>query len=122
MNVDLKYVLTLSIVLAMLGFLSSAGSQFTDLGLSPVNVKQVLALFGILLGCGNAVNSVLIAFGMTKSGRLASVEQVPLVDRAANIAADPGVNVVVLKSQAAADSVTTNKVIGPKDVGEPNHL
>ncbi len=39
MTVDLKWILILSMVLAVLGFLGGAGSQFTDLGLSPVQVK-----------------------------------------------------------------------------------
>lgn len=77
-TIDLKWVLFLSMFLAVLGFLVGAGSQFTDLGLSATEVKAIIASCVLMLGAGNAVNSVLVAFGMTNASRLASVQQVPL--------------------------------------------
>ena len=61
MTIDPRWSIFLSIALAVLAFLSGAGSQFTDLGLQPVTVKAVLALITIFLGLGNAINAVLAA-------------------------------------------------------------
>ena len=61
MTVDPRIGMWLSIVLAVMGFLGGAGSQFTDLGLSPATVKAILAGDVLLLGIGNAVNAVLHA-------------------------------------------------------------
>src|ERR1700722_18343440 len=120
-----KWVLGLSMWLAALSFLVGAGSQFTDLGMNPNQVKAVIALFVILLGIGNSVNSVLTAFGMTTSNKVSIaqtlppqeklnvVHELPLETRAQSFASDPGVAKVVLTSNATANSVTSEKVVGP---------
>ena len=113
MTVDLKWVLILSMFLAVLGFLVGAGSQFTDLGLSAAQTKAVIALCVLLLGMGNAVNSVLVAFGMTNTGRLASAASVPLPQKLdALIANNPEVKSVVT-TQTVADASTSGKIVGP---------
>lgn len=61
MTIDPRVSFYLSLGLAILGFLGGAGSQFTDLGLPPTQVKAILALVIILLGIGNAINAVLAA-------------------------------------------------------------
>lgn len=61
MTVDPRWSFYLSLTLAVVGFLSGAGTQFTDLGLAPTTVKAVLALCVLLMGIGNAVNAVLAA-------------------------------------------------------------
>ena|ERR1700722_2879450 len=121
-----KWVLGLSMWLAALSFLVGAGSQFTDLGMNPNQVKAVIALFVILLGIGNSVNSVLTAFGMTTSNKVSIaqtlppqeklnvVRDLPLQARAESFASSVGVEKVVLKDQAVANSVVNEKVIGPQ--------
>ena len=59
MTLDPRWSIFLSLGLAILGFLAGAGSQFTDLGLSPTAVKATLSLITLCLGIGNAVNAVL---------------------------------------------------------------
>ena len=59
MTLDPRWSVFLSLTLAVLGFLVGAGSQFTDLGFSPGQVKAILAGDALLLGIGNAVNAVL---------------------------------------------------------------
>ncbi len=59
MTLDPRWSVFLSLTLAVLGFLVGAGSQFTDLGFSPGQVKAILAGDTLLLGIGNAVNAVL---------------------------------------------------------------
>lgn len=76
MNIDLKWVLIMSIILSVLGFLAGANSEFVDLGLNANAVKAIAAGFGLLLGVGNAINTVLVAFGMTPSNRIASAASV----------------------------------------------
>lgn len=70
MTVDPRWSFYLSLILAILGFLGGAGSQFTDLGLGPNVVKAILALIALILGIGNAINAVLAAIpsapGQTK--------------------------------------------------------
>lgn len=61
MTIDPRISFYLSLGLAILGFLGGAGSQFTDLGLPPGEVKAILAMVVLLLGVGNAVNAVLAA-------------------------------------------------------------
>lgn len=121
-----KWVLGLSMCLAALSFLVGAGSQFTDLGMNPTEVKAIIALFVILLGIGNSINSVLTAFGMTTSNKVSIaqtlppqakldiVHELPLQTRAESFASEPQVAKVVLKDQAVANSVVNEKVIGPQ--------
>jgi hypothetical protein len=70
MTIDPRFSFWLSISLAVMGFLSCAGGQFTDLGLEPVKVKALLALIALIIGVGNAINAVLAAIpspaGQTK--------------------------------------------------------
>ena len=113
MTVDLKWVLILSMILAVLGFLVGAGSQFTDLGLSPTAVKAVIALCVLCLGGGNAVNSVLIAFGMTTAGRLASVQSVPIKEKLDSFAENNPQVKQIVTTQALADATDSEKVVGP---------
>ena len=61
MTIDPRWSFYLSLFLAILGFLSGAGSTITDLGLSTVQVKAILAGVTLLLGIGNAINAVLAA-------------------------------------------------------------
>jgi hypothetical protein len=102
MSVDLKWILILSMALAVLSFLVGAGSQFTDIGLSPAQAKALIALFVILLGCGNAINSVLVAFGMSPSNRLAS---------AASVTGVTGIQVAPELVQEAKNAVGTDATI-----------
>jgi len=70
MTIDPRVSFYLSISLAVLGFLGGAGAQFTDLGLSPGEVKAILAGDALIVGVGNAINAVLAAIpsapGQTK--------------------------------------------------------
>jgi len=61
MTIDPRWSFWLSITLAVLGFLSGAGGQFTDLGLDPIKVKALLALIALVIGVGNAINAVFAA-------------------------------------------------------------
>ena len=61
MTVDPRWSFWLSICLSVVGFLSGAGAQFTDLGLGAAEVKAVLALCALIVGVGNALNAVLAA-------------------------------------------------------------
>lgn len=70
MTVDPRWSFYLSLGLAILAFLSGAGALYADLGLNPTTVKALLALAGLLLGVGNAVNAVLAAIP-SKSGSTA---------------------------------------------------
>lgn len=118
-TIDLKWVLFLSMFLAVLGFLVGAGAQFTDLGLTAAQVKAIIALCVLLLGMGNAVNSVLVAFGMTNAGRIASAQQVPLVQKLDALAADPSVKAIIT-TPALADATDSLKVVtGPSPVPPP---
>ena len=59
MTIDPRWSIILSLSLAVLGFLAGAGSQFADLGLQPATVKALQAAILLILGVGNAVNTVL---------------------------------------------------------------
>jgi hypothetical protein len=61
MTIDPRWSFYLSLSLAVVGFLSGAGSQFTDLGLPAPTVKAILAVCALVMGVGNAVNAVLAA-------------------------------------------------------------
>lgn len=81
MTIDPRWSIFLSIGLAIIGFLSGAGAQFTDLGLAPGQVKAILALNALILGVGNAINAVLAAMpsqsGQTKGFYLGPKPQDP---------------------------------------------
>lgn len=70
MTIDPRWSFWLSITLAVIGFLSGAGSQFTDLGFDPHAVKAIIALCALVMGIGNAINAILAAIpsasGQTK--------------------------------------------------------
>jgi phosphosulfolactate phosphohydrolase-like enzyme len=59
MTINPKWGMWLSIILALGGALTGLGASFADLGLSPGEVKAVLAGDTIVLTLGNAVNAVL---------------------------------------------------------------
>jgi hypothetical protein len=61
MTISPRYSIWLSVILAVLAYLSGAAASFTDLGLSPTHVKQLMAGIGLVLGIGNSVNAVLAA-------------------------------------------------------------
>lgn len=61
MTIDPRWSFFLSLFLGVLGFVGGAGSQFTDLGLSPDQVKHLLAACALLMGLGNVVNAALAA-------------------------------------------------------------
>lgn len=68
MTIDPRWSIFLSLSLAILAFLGGAGTSFVDLGLSPGEVKAILAGDTLLLGIGNSVNAVLGAIP-SKSGQ-----------------------------------------------------
>lgn len=73
MTIDPRISMWFSIVLAALGFLAGAGTQFTTLfGTQTANV--ILSVCVLLLGVGNAVNAVLHAIP-SKPGHM---EEFPL--------------------------------------------
>ena len=61
MTLDPRWSVWLSVLMAILAFLSGAGAQFKDLGLSDSETKAILAGIALFLGIGNAVNAVLAA-------------------------------------------------------------
>ena len=61
MTIDPRWSFYLSLSLAVPAFLSGAGATFVDLGLTPKEVKAILAVFTLCLGLGNAINAVLAA-------------------------------------------------------------
>lgn len=61
MTLDPRWSFWLSVSMAVLAFLSGTSAQLSDLGMSPTQVKAVLAFITLALGIGNAVNAVLAA-------------------------------------------------------------
>ena len=59
MTLDPRWSIFLSLSLAILGVLAGGASQFSDLGLDVHVVKAIQAAIILLLGIGNAVNTVL---------------------------------------------------------------
>ena len=59
MTINPKWGMWLSILLAIGGALTGLGASFADLGLSPGEVKAILAGDTIVLTLGNAANAVL---------------------------------------------------------------
>jgi hypothetical protein len=59
MTLDPRWSIFLSLALAILAFLGGAGTSFVGLGLTPGEVKAILAWDTLLLGIGNSVNAVL---------------------------------------------------------------
>lgn len=70
MTIDPRWSFYLTLALAVLGFLGGAGSQFTDLGLSPTTIKELLAGDALILGLGNTINAVFAAMP-SKTGQTA---------------------------------------------------
>lgn len=111
---NLKISLGLSIALAVLAVLAGAGSQFVDMGFSPVAVKAMLAAFILLLSIGNAVNAVLVGFGLTKDARLNAVNNIPTEDRIRNLVNTTDGEIKKIETtQAIANAITSEKVVGP---------
>lgn len=59
MTLDPRWSIALSVVLAIMAFLSGATSTLVDTGLDPSTVKHMLAWTTLVLGVGNCVNAVL---------------------------------------------------------------
>jgi len=65
MTLDPRVAVFLSAILAVSAFLGGAGSYFADLGMSPQEVKALLAGDALLLGIGNSVLAALSAIPST---------------------------------------------------------
>lgn len=65
---------------------------------------------------GVAVMTYIAGSNATQSGRLQNVQSIPVATRAKDLANDNDIAHVVLKDQAAADAVPSDKVIGPVDL------
>ncbi len=59
MTLDPRWSIVLAATLALMGYVASAGSTFTDMGLDPATIKKVLAGITLLMGAGNTVLAVL---------------------------------------------------------------
>lgn len=110
MTATMKWALGVALFLSCMSFLVGVGSQLTDLGLSPTQSKAVIALFIILLGLGNSVNSVLIAFGFSTASKIATASSLSPSNKLAIAADVDGVKKIEVTSQALADSVSSDKV------------
>jgi hypothetical protein len=80
--------LALTIFLAIMGYLIGIGTQLTDLGLDPIHIKALIAVFTILLGMGNSVNAVLISFGMSASNTQQAFSNLPLTTQISSVMAN----------------------------------
>jgi hypothetical protein len=59
MTIDPRWSIGLSLVLAILAFLSGASATLIDTGMDPATVKHVLAWTTLITGIGNCANAVL---------------------------------------------------------------
>lgn len=114
MNIDPKisfYLgLTVSIALAL-----ANGTVLLKGALPDTAIPYVISWASIIGNIGTIIMTAIAGGNMTRAGRLASFETLPIQDRAPNLAADPQVVSVVLKDQALATSMPSTKVIGPQD-------
>lgn len=85
--------LILAIFLAIMGYMVGIGSQLTDLGLQPATIKALIAIFTILLGTGNSVNAVLIAYGLTASSTKQAFSNLPLTTQISSLVANANGNI-----------------------------
>jgi len=74
----------LSIILALGGALTGLSASFIDMGLSPGEVKAILAGDTIILTLGNAANAVLHMIPASQSATISGAAQFPLGPQAKN--------------------------------------
>lgn len=59
MTIDPRWAVGLTLFIAILNFLSGATTSFTDLGLSPVDVKHLMAAINLAAGILGIIATVL---------------------------------------------------------------
>ena len=82
MTIDPRIGFWLGIVLALIGVMAGAGSQLTDLGLSPAEVKAILAASNLLMAAGSALSAVLHAIPASKPDTTAEASKFALGPKA----------------------------------------
>lgn len=74
----------------------------------------MLAAFVLVLSMGNAVNAVLVGYGLTKDARLDAVNNIPTEDRIRNLVnTTDGEIQKIVTTKEIADNIISNKVVGP---------
>lgn len=59
MTIDPRWAIFLTLFITILNFLSGAGSSFTDLGMTPTDVKHVMAAINLGAGILGIIATVL---------------------------------------------------------------
>jgi hypothetical protein len=115
MNIDPKVLFWLGLIVSVA--LAIANGTIAFKGAVPDSIIPYLTTWCAIVGnIGTIVMTAIAGSNMTKSSRLAAVEQVPLADRAQHIVDDKDVQTLVLKNQGLADSIPSTRVIGPDQV------
>lgn len=60
MTIDPRWATFLTLFIAVLNFLTGAGTQFTDLGMSAAQLKATMALITLLAGILGLINTILV--------------------------------------------------------------
>ncbi len=59
MQIDPRWSIALSLILAVLAYVAGASATLVDTGMDPAHVKVLLAWVTLVLGVGNTINAVL---------------------------------------------------------------
>ncbi len=59
MQIDPRWSIALSLILAVLAYVAGASATLVDTGMDPAHVKIFLAWVTLILGVGNTINAVL---------------------------------------------------------------
>lgn len=113
LNIDPKVMFYLGLVLCIAQIIGNGGETFLAGAIPAVAVPFVVKWCLIVSAVGTAIMTYAAGGNMTQSGRIQNVKSVPFPVRAESFANNANVQSVVLKSQATADSITSDKVVGP---------
>lgn len=115
-NIDPKVAFWLGLALVVLQVIATGGVAFLHNAIPDSAIPYIVQWCQIGSTIGTAVMTYIAGSNMTQTGRLANVQAVPAQVRAEDLADDKAVLHVALKSQADANAVPSDKVIGPADL------
>lgn len=115
-NIDPKVAFWFGLSIFIAGAIAQGGTALLSDAIPAVAIPIVVKWAGIISTLGTGIMTYIAGQNMTQAGRIQNVQQIPLQERAKSLASNSDVAAVVLKSQAAANANSSEKVLGPEDV------
>lgn len=112
-TIDPKVAFWFGLAIFIAGAIASGGTTFLTGAIPAFIIPPLVKWCLIISTLGNGVMTYIAGSNMTKAGRLASVQSVPLVERMDSLADNNTEVKSIVTTQAIADATNSDKIVGP---------